>query len=142
MPLPSHPADCKYKFESWGGCSAQTGLKTRSGILKKALYNAQCEETVYVTKPCSSKIKSKSKGQFPPLLSTEGCCCSPGQAFFKGTLACWGWLCQWCGGFCKGCSFLYTVKSSFWLGGDAGETLFPLQTTAIFGGMGIPCSPH
>ncbi|NWZ97772.1 MK protein, partial [Nesospiza acunhae] len=62
-------ADCKYKFESWGGCSAQTGLKTRSGILKKALYNAQCEETVYVTKPCSSKIKSKSKGQFPPLMS-------------------------------------------------------------------------
>ncbi|NXR31258.1 MK protein, partial [Zosterops hypoxanthus] len=56
-------ADCKYKFESWGGCSAQTGLKTRSGVLKKALYNAQCEETVYVTKPCSSKIKSKSKGQ-------------------------------------------------------------------------------
>ncbi|XP_054371289.1 midkine isoform X1 [Molothrus ater] len=56
-------ADCKYKFESWGGCSAQTGLKTRSGILKKALYNAQCEETVYVTKPCSSKIKSKSKAK-------------------------------------------------------------------------------
>uniref|UniRef100_A0A8C9MGK8 Midkine n=2 Tax=Serinus canaria TaxID=9135 RepID=A0A8C9MGK8_SERCA len=56
-------ADCKYKFESWGGCSAQTGLKTRSGILKKALYNAQCEETVYVTKPCSSKIKSKAKAK-------------------------------------------------------------------------------
>ncbi|XP_008637666.2 PREDICTED: midkine [Corvus brachyrhynchos] len=56
-------ADCKYKFESWGGCSAQTGLKTRSGILKKALYNAQCEEIVYVTKPCSSKIKSKSKAK-------------------------------------------------------------------------------
>ncbi|NXF03529.1 MK protein, partial [Smithornis capensis] len=62
-------ADCKYKFESWGGCSAQTGMKTRSGILKKALYNAQCEEIVYVTKPCSSKIKSKSKGQFSLLLS-------------------------------------------------------------------------
>ncbi|NXX57439.1 MK protein, partial [Scopus umbretta] len=68
-PLPSLPADCKYKFESWGACSAQTGVKTRSGILKKALYNAQCEEIVYVTKPCSSKIKSKSKGQSPPLLS-------------------------------------------------------------------------
>uniref|UniRef100_A0A8C0BH05 Midkine n=1 Tax=Buteo japonicus TaxID=224669 RepID=A0A8C0BH05_9AVES len=48
---------------SWGGCSAQTGVKTRSGILKKALYNAQCEEIVYVTKPCSSKIKSKSKAK-------------------------------------------------------------------------------
>nr|XP_009478207.1 PREDICTED: midkine isoform X1 [Pelecanus crispus] len=56
-------ADCKYKFESWGACSAQTGVKTRSGILKKALYNAQCEEIVYVTKPCSSKIKSKSKAK-------------------------------------------------------------------------------
>ncbi|XP_064368737.1 midkine isoform X4 [Dromaius novaehollandiae] len=56
-------ADCKYKFESWGGCSVQTGVKTRSGILKKALYNAQCEEIVYVTKPCSSKIKSKSKAK-------------------------------------------------------------------------------
>ncbi|KQK85166.1 midkine [Amazona aestiva] len=56
-------ADCKYKFESWGGCSAQTGVKTRSGILKKALYNAQCEEIVYVTKPCSSKIKSKTKAK-------------------------------------------------------------------------------
>ncbi|NWX49438.1 MK protein, partial [Steatornis caripensis] len=62
-------ADCKYKFESWGGCSSQTGVKTRSGILKKALYNAQCEEIVYVTKPCSSKIKSKSKGQCSPFLS-------------------------------------------------------------------------
>ncbi|NXV16909.1 MK protein, partial [Cepphus grylle] len=62
-------ADCKYKFESWGGCSAQTGVKTRSGILKKALYNAQCEEIVYVTKPCSSKVKSKSKGQSPPFPS-------------------------------------------------------------------------
>lgn len=68
------PADCKYKFESWGGCSTQTGVKTRSGILKKALYNAECEEVVYVTKPCSSKIKSKSKGQSPPLPSPEGFC--------------------------------------------------------------------
>lgn len=56
-------ADCKYKFESWGGCSAQTGVKTRSGILKKALYNAQCEEIVYVSKPCASKMKSKSKAK-------------------------------------------------------------------------------
>lgn len=62
MPL---AADCKYKFESWGGCSAQTGVKTRSGILKKALYNAQCEEIVYVSKPCASKMKSKSKGESP-----------------------------------------------------------------------------
>jgi len=79
MPIPFLPADCKYKFESWGGCSAQTGVKTRSGILKKALYNAQCEEIVYVTKPCSSKIKSKSKGRSPPLLSPEWSCWDPRQ---------------------------------------------------------------
>uniref|UniRef100_A0A8C3LCD6 Midkine n=1 Tax=Chrysolophus pictus TaxID=9089 RepID=A0A8C3LCD6_CHRPC len=56
-------ADCKYKFESWGGCSAQTGVKTRSGILKKALYNAQCEEVVYVSKPCAAKMKAKAKAK-------------------------------------------------------------------------------
>uniref|UniRef100_A0A8V0ZRK4 Midkine n=1 Tax=Gallus gallus TaxID=9031 RepID=A0A8V0ZRK4_CHICK len=56
-------ADCKYKFESWGGCSAQTGVKTRSGILKKALYNAECEEVVYVSKPCTAKMKAKAKAK-------------------------------------------------------------------------------
>lgn len=91
MPIPSFAADCKYKFESWGGCSAQTGVKTRSGVLKKALYNAQCEEIVYVTKPCSSKIKSKSKGQSLPLLSPEGSCCDHGQELSGGSLAPWGW---------------------------------------------------
>lgn len=90
-PIPSFAADCKYKFESWGGCSAQTGVKTRSGILKKALYNAQCEEIVYVTKPCSSKIKSKSKGQSLPLLSPEGSCWDHGQELSGGSLAPWGW---------------------------------------------------
>ncbi|KAJ6667166.1 hypothetical protein lerEdw1_017144 [Lerista edwardsae] len=61
--LTSFLADCKYKFESWGGCDAATGLKARSGTLKKALYNAECQETIQVTKPCSPKAKSKSKGQ-------------------------------------------------------------------------------
>ncbi|KAL7992314.1 hypothetical protein Chor_016570 [Crotalus horridus] len=56
-------ADCKYKFENWGGCDPATGLKARSGTLKKALYNAECQETIQVTKPCSPKTKSKSKGQ-------------------------------------------------------------------------------
>ncbi|XP_065260207.1 midkine isoform X2 [Emys orbicularis] len=56
-------ADCKYKFESWGGCDAATGLKARSGTLKKALYNAECQETIQVTKPCSPKTKSKSKAR-------------------------------------------------------------------------------
>ncbi|XP_019406802.1 PREDICTED: midkine [Crocodylus porosus] len=56
-------ADCKYKFENWTGCNVQTGFKTRSGTLKKALYNAQCQDTILVTKPCSPKIKSKSKAR-------------------------------------------------------------------------------
>ncbi|XP_053130304.1 midkine isoform X1 [Hemicordylus capensis] len=56
-------ADCKYKFESWGVCDAATGLKARSGTLKKALYNAECQETIQVTKPCSPKAKSKSKAR-------------------------------------------------------------------------------
>lgn len=88
-PLSSLPADCKYKFESWGGCSAQTGVKTRSGILKKALYNAQCEEIVYVTKPCSSKIKSKTKGEASLLLSPERSCWDHRQ----GLSSLLGWRC-------------------------------------------------
>ncbi|XP_070787335.1 midkine [Pituophis catenifer annectens] len=56
-------ADCKYKFENWGGCDPATGVKARSGTLKKALYNAECQETIQVTKPCSPKTKSKSKAR-------------------------------------------------------------------------------
>lgn len=59
--LPS--ADCKYKFESWGPCDGSAGTRARQGTLKKARYNAQCQETIRVTKPCTSKTKSKTKGQ-------------------------------------------------------------------------------
>lgn len=62
-PLSLPPADCKYKFESWGACDGSTGTKARQGTLKKARYNAQCQETIRVTKPCTSKTKSKAKGQ-------------------------------------------------------------------------------
>lgn len=57
------PADCKYKFESWGACDGGTGTKVRQGTLKKARYNAQCQETIRVTKPCTPKTKAKAKGQ-------------------------------------------------------------------------------
>lgn len=57
------PADCKYKFESWGACDGGTGTKARQGTLKKARYNAQCQETIRVTKPCTPKTKAKAKGQ-------------------------------------------------------------------------------
>uniref|UniRef100_A0A2K6TLP9 Midkine n=1 Tax=Saimiri boliviensis boliviensis TaxID=39432 RepID=A0A2K6TLP9_SAIBB len=44
-------ADCKYKFENWGGA------------LKKVRYNAQCQETIRVTKPCTPKTKAKAKAK-------------------------------------------------------------------------------
>uniref|UniRef100_A0A8D2D4Q7 Midkine n=1 Tax=Sciurus vulgaris TaxID=55149 RepID=A0A8D2D4Q7_SCIVU len=57
------PADCKYKFESWGACDGGTGTKARQGTLKKARYNAQCQETIRVTKPCTPKTKAKAKAK-------------------------------------------------------------------------------
>uniref|UniRef100_A0A2K6FDS5 Midkine n=2 Tax=Lemuriformes TaxID=376915 RepID=A0A2K6FDS5_PROCO len=56
-------ADCKYKFESWGACDGGTGTKVRQGTLKKARYNAQCQETIRVTKPCTPKTKAKAKAK-------------------------------------------------------------------------------
>ncbi|XP_055505695.1 midkine a isoform X2 [Leucoraja erinacea] len=55
-------SDCKYKFGNWGECDTETGLKTRNGTLKKALFNAECEQSVKVTKSCD-KSKTKSKGK-------------------------------------------------------------------------------
>lgn len=49
--------DCKYKFGSWGPCDAATNTKSRSGTLKKVLFNADCQNTVKVSKPCSPKVK-------------------------------------------------------------------------------------
>ncbi|ELK23810.1 Midkine [Myotis davidii] len=56
-------ADCKYKFESWGSCDGSSGTKARQGTLKKARYNAQCQETIRVTKPCAPKTKAKAKAK-------------------------------------------------------------------------------
>ncbi|XP_006642729.1 midkine a [Lepisosteus oculatus] len=56
-------ADCKYKFGNWGECDTATGVKNRSGTLKKALYNAECQQNIKVTKPCPTKTKSKAKGK-------------------------------------------------------------------------------
>lgn len=57
------PADCKYKFESWGSCDGSSGTRARQGTLKKARYNAQCQETIRVTKPCTPKTKAKAKAK-------------------------------------------------------------------------------
>ncbi|XP_025233444.1 midkine-like isoform X2 [Theropithecus gelada] len=56
-------ADCKYKFENWGACDGGTGTKVRQGTLKKVRYNAQCQETICVTKPCTPKTKAKAKAK-------------------------------------------------------------------------------
>uniref|UniRef100_A0A8D3C9K8 Midkine n=1 Tax=Scophthalmus maximus TaxID=52904 RepID=A0A8D3C9K8_SCOMX len=49
--------DCKYKFGPWGTCDAATNTKSRSGSLKRALFNAECQSSVTVSKPCSPKPK-------------------------------------------------------------------------------------
>uniref|UniRef100_A0A6D2X3S3 Midkine n=2 Tax=Takifugu rubripes TaxID=31033 RepID=A0A6D2X3S3_TAKRU len=49
--------DCKYKFGPWGPCDAATNTKSRSGTLKKVLFNADCQSSVKVSKPCSPKVK-------------------------------------------------------------------------------------
>ncbi|KAK5891569.1 midkine a [Pseudochaenichthys georgianus] len=56
-------ADCKYRFGSWGECNPSSGSRTRTGTLKKALYDSQCEQTISVSKPCSGKTKTKTKGK-------------------------------------------------------------------------------
>ncbi|XP_056272249.1 midkine b isoform X2 [Pseudoliparis swirei] len=55
-------SDCKYKFGSWGSCDSETSTKTRSGSLKRVLFNADCQTTVTVSKPCSPRAK-KSRGK-------------------------------------------------------------------------------
>ncbi|XP_073669836.1 pleiotrophin isoform X1 [Paramisgurnus dabryanus] len=52
--------ECKYEFEAWGECDSSTGMKTRIGMLKRALMDANCPNTVNATKPCA---KPKSKPQ-------------------------------------------------------------------------------
>ncbi|XP_029379761.1 midkine [Echeneis naucrates] len=55
-------SDCKYRFGPWGPCDGDTNTKSRSGTLKRALFNAECQTTVKVSKPCSPKVK-KARGE-------------------------------------------------------------------------------
>ncbi|XP_070406583.1 midkine b isoform X1 [Nothobranchius furzeri] len=55
-------SDCKYRFGPWGPCDTATNTKTRSGTLKRALFNAECQTTIKVSKPCSHKTK-KTRGE-------------------------------------------------------------------------------
>ncbi|XP_035533706.1 midkine-B-like [Morone saxatilis] len=56
-------ADCKYRFGGWGECDPSSGSQTRTGTLKKALYNVECQQTISVSKPCPGKTKTKTKGK-------------------------------------------------------------------------------
>ncbi|XP_026157486.1 midkine-B-like [Mastacembelus armatus] len=54
-------ADCKYRFGSWGECNPSSGQRTRTGTLRVALHNADCQETVFHNKPCPGKTKTKTE---------------------------------------------------------------------------------
>ncbi|XP_042368816.1 midkine-B-like [Plectropomus leopardus] len=56
-------ADCKYRFGSWGECDPTSGSRTRTGTLKKAFFNAECQQTISVSKPCTGTTKTKTKGK-------------------------------------------------------------------------------
>lgn len=60
-------AECKYQFQAWGECDLNTALKTRTGSLKRALHNADCQKTVTISKPCGKLTKPKPQGSYPPL---------------------------------------------------------------------------
>uniref|UniRef100_A0A8V0YNQ5 Pleiotrophin n=1 Tax=Gallus gallus TaxID=9031 RepID=A0A8V0YNQ5_CHICK len=51
--------ECKYQFQAWGECDLNTALKTRTGNLKRALHNADCQKTVTISKPCGKLTKPK-----------------------------------------------------------------------------------
>ncbi|KAK2859087.1 hypothetical protein Q5P01_003707 [Channa striata] len=51
--------ECKYEFQDWGECDLATGKKNRTGVLKRALMDANCAATVTATKPCGKTPKTK-----------------------------------------------------------------------------------
>ncbi|KAJ8402907.1 hypothetical protein AAFF_G00362210 [Aldrovandia affinis] len=60
-------ADCMYNFGHWGECDSATGIKSRSGTLKKVRYHSECQPTMRVSKPCPPKTQTpkppKPKGK-------------------------------------------------------------------------------
>ncbi|XP_060923361.1 midkine-like [Limanda limanda] len=56
-------ADCKYRFGSWGHCDPSSGSRTRTGTLKRALYDAECQQTISVSKPCQGKPREQTKAR-------------------------------------------------------------------------------
>uniref|UniRef100_UPI00358F7DC2 pleiotrophin-B-like n=1 Tax=Myxine glutinosa TaxID=7769 RepID=UPI00358F7DC2 len=56
-------ADCKYRFQPWGPCNDATHLRSRTGMLKQALFNAECHETVTATRECGKSRQPKRNEQ-------------------------------------------------------------------------------
>ncbi|XP_008323042.1 midkine-like [Cynoglossus semilaevis] len=55
-------ADCKYRYGSWGECDLDSGSRSTTATLKKAMFNVECQQTLTVTKPCSGeKIQKQEK---------------------------------------------------------------------------------
>ncbi|KAK9952080.1 hypothetical protein ABG768_017939 [Culter alburnus] len=52
-----------YKFGRWAECDTTTGTRSRSGTLKKALFNAECQTTIKVSKPCTPKTPKPKGGE-------------------------------------------------------------------------------
>uniref|UniRef100_W5NII0 Pleiotrophin n=2 Tax=Lepisosteus oculatus TaxID=7918 RepID=W5NII0_LEPOC len=58
--------ECKYDFQAWGDCDMSTGKKNRTGVLKRALPDATCPDTVSATKPCGKIVKTKLQDSKKP----------------------------------------------------------------------------
>ncbi|XP_062374069.1 pleiotrophin [Sardina pilchardus] len=58
--------ECKYDFQNWGECDMTTGMKNRTGVLKRALMDATCPNTVTATKPCGKIAKTKLQDSKKP----------------------------------------------------------------------------
>ncbi|XP_043944155.1 pleiotrophin isoform X2 [Protopterus annectens] len=56
-------ADCKYQFQPWEECNPNTGFRVRTGELKRALHDANCDKTVTVTKPCGKMARESKKNK-------------------------------------------------------------------------------
>ncbi|XP_063074082.1 pleiotrophin [Engraulis encrasicolus] len=58
--------ECKYDFQNWGECDMATGMKNRTGVLKRALMDANCPNPVSATKPCGRAAKTKLQDSKKP----------------------------------------------------------------------------
>uniref|UniRef100_A0A8C7Q1Y4 Pleiotrophin n=1 Tax=Oncorhynchus mykiss TaxID=8022 RepID=A0A8C7Q1Y4_ONCMY len=78
--------ECKYDFQAWGECDMVTGKKNRSGVLKRALMDATCPNTVSATKPCGKIPKTKLQGS-PTKHKPDGMACRCRMHQTKGQIS-------------------------------------------------------